>query len=133
MRSGRRFAAEPRCPHLVAPRPGDWRLLVWLEDEAGNADPATAVRVGGLGLDDAPPNLAILKSSDDDPARVRVAADDDISGVAEGQIEARRRGEDAWRGLRTTLDAKGFSAVMDDETLPGGHVRAARAGDRPRG
>ena len=115
---------------LTAPSEGDWSLLVWLEDAAGNADPSTAAVVGGVGLDESPPELTIARPDEDDPARVRVVASDDVSGIAAGQIEARRRGEDAWRALPTVLDAQGFSAVMDDERLPTGtYELRARAVD----
>ena len=67
----------------------------------------------------------------DDPTRVRVVSEDVTSGLAEGQIEVRRQGEDVWRPLPTTLDSTGFSAVLDDEALPdGSYDLRARAVDR---
>jgi hypothetical protein len=106
--------------HLRAPSDGDWRLLLWLEDAAGNSDALTPAAVNGLGLDQSPPNLEFAKPNEEDPARVRVVASDSVSGIASGQIEARRRGESAWRALPTTLDGRGFSAVMNDEKQPAG-------------
>jgi hypothetical protein len=116
---------------LRVPSQGDWQLRLWLEDAAGNTDPQSAAVVSGFGLDESPPELAIAKPDDEDPARVRVVASDAVSGIAAGQVEAKRRGENAWRALPTVLDARGFSAVMNDETLPAGiyEVRA-RAVDK---
>ncbi|MGH2970320.1 MAG: hypothetical protein ACRDK0_14855, partial [Solirubrobacteraceae bacterium] len=115
---------------LKVPAPGDWRITLWLEDEAGNADPERSVTLPGLRFDEAPPSVAFAAPIASDPTRVRVVATDATSGVAAGQIEARRRGEDAWRSLRTTLGGNGFSAVLDDELLPKGNYELrARAVD----
>jgi len=66
-----------------------------------------------------------------DPTRVRVIASDATSGVAAGQIEARRDGEDAWRSLATRVGADGLSANLDDELLPkGSYELRARVVDR---
>ncbi|MBA2445373.1 MAG: hypothetical protein H0V49_08595 [Nocardioidaceae bacterium] len=115
---------------LRVPRPGDWNLSLWLEDEAGNADPERSVSVRGLRFDDTPPTLGFAVPRDSDPTRVRVLAEDTTSGIATGQIEARRRGDEAWRSLPTTLGDDGFSALLDDEALPKGEYELrARATD----
>jgi hypothetical protein len=115
---------------LRVPRPGDWRLTLWLEDQAGNADRERSVTMSGLQFDETPPQLAFLRAASSDPTRVRVAATDATSGVGEAWIEARRQGEDAWRSLPTTLETDGFSAILDDEMLPKGHYALrARAKD----
>jgi len=105
---------------LKVPRAGAWRLTLWLEDGAGNADRGRAATVSGLRFDDETPYVAFAPISANDPTRVRVSATDAVSGIAAGQIEARREGEDAWRSLRTQLEDGGFSAWLDDEVLPGG-------------
>ncbi|MEA2311700.1 MAG: hypothetical protein QOE28_1668, partial [Solirubrobacteraceae bacterium] len=106
--------------NLHVPKPGDWRATVWLEDGARNRDSRQASAVAGLRLDTAAPTLAFSGLSSADPTRVHVDASDDLSGVASAQIEAKRQGESAWRALQTSLDARGFSAVLDDDALPHG-------------
>jgi hypothetical protein len=116
---------------LRVPRPGEWRLSLWLEDEAGNADRERAVSVGVLRFDDDAPTLRIAPQDDRDPTRVRVPASDATSGIAGGQVEARRDGEEAWRTLPTTVSAEALSATLDDEKLPRGRYELrARVVDR---
>ena len=97
------------APELRVPKPGEWQLRLWLEDEAGNADRERAIAVGVLRFDDNPPSLALAPQDDDDPTRVRALASDATSGISSGQIEARRAGEDAWRVLPTRIDETGLS------------------------
>ena len=116
---------------LRVPRPGEWQLRLWLEDEAGNADRERAVTVGVLRYDDDAPIVRLAPQDDDDPTRVRAIASDATSGIADGQIEARREGEDSWRALPTTRDENGFSATIDDGKLPHGrYALRARVVDR---
>ena len=118
-------------PDLRVAQPGEWRLKLWLEDEAGNADRERAVSAGVLRFDDDVPAVRIAPFSDSDPTRVRVRASDPTSGIADGQVEARREGEDAWRSLPVRMEEGGFSAIIDDETLPRGRYELrARAVDR---
>jgi hypothetical protein len=118
-------------PDLRVPKPGEWRLSLWLEDEAGNADRERAVTVNTLRFDDDAPTVRIAPQNDADPTIVRAIASDATSGIADGQIEARREGEDAWRALPTRVDASGLVAALDDGTLPRGRYELrARAVDR---
>ncbi len=118
-------------PNLRVPRPGEWALKLWLEDEAGNTDRQRSVQVGVLRFDDDIPTLAFAPMDDQDPTHIRVVAKDATSGVADGQIEVRRDGEDAWRALPTRVDAGGLSTNIDDETLPKGrYTLRARVVDR---
>jgi hypothetical protein len=105
---------------LHVPTPGSWRISLWLEDAAGNSDRERSITLSPLRFDDAPPTIAFAETSDSDPTRVRVRATDSPSGVVSGQVEARRRGEAAWRSLPTSLEKGGFTAVLDDEALPRG-------------
>lgn len=115
---------------LRVPGPGDWRMALWLQDKAGNADSERSMKIGGLRFDEAPPELAFMKAAASDPTRVRVAATDGTSGIAEAWIEAKRQGEDSWRSLPTVLEGGGFSAILDDETMPKGKYELrARAKD----
>ena len=115
---------------LHAPHPGEWRLKLWLEDEAGNADSERSVVVQGLRLDQDAPDLEFGEPRASDPTRVQVVATDRTSRIGEAWVEARRPGDNGWRSLPTTLDAQGFSAVLDDERLPKGRYDLrARARD----
>lgn len=105
---------------LRVPGPGEWRLSLWLEDAAGNQDPERSATVATLRFDDAPPTLAFLPHDAEDPTRVKVGVSDSVSGVAQVQIELRRKGEDAWRALSTTRGLTQFDAIVDDEALPSG-------------
>ena len=77
-----------------------------------------------------PPEVAILPTDPEDPARVRVRASDATSGIARGEIELRREGGRAWRTLPAEVGGDGFSAVIDDEALRAGvYELRARAFD----
>jgi hypothetical protein len=115
---------------LRVPRPGAWRLAVWLEDEAGNADRERSMPAGLLRFDNVPPEVGIAPQSSGDPTRVRVLASDATSGIADVAMEARKDGEDVWRSLITSRDGAGFSAVLDDSVMPKGRYELrARAVD----
>ena len=127
-RRGRDIAA---LSDLKVPGAGEWRVALWLVDEAGNADPNRSVSVSGLRFDDTAPALAFTALQPSNPMSVRVRATDTPAGLQSGEIEARRRGETVWRALPTTLDKTGFSAVLDDEAHPKGEYELrARAVDR---
>ena len=104
---------------LTAPGPGTWRARLWLVDAAGNEDPRTAVETT-LRFDNEPPAVVFREQSPDDPARLTVAASDATSAIRSVTIEARRRGGDAWSELQTSQTGTGYTAVIDDETLPAG-------------
>ena len=106
--------------NLSVPGSGEWRVTLWLEDDAGNADPERSVTISGLRFDDAPPEIAFAEEAASDPTQIRVKAADQTSGIGEVRIEAKRRSENAWRSLPTVLDENGFSAILDDETMPKG-------------
>ena len=115
---------------LKVPGPGEWRVKLWLEDEAGNADPERSVTVSGLRFDDTPPELAFEEPSSSNPTRISVRASDKTSGIGEASIEVKRRRENAWRSLATAITPDGFSASLDDETMPkGSYELRARAKD----
>ena len=65
--------------NLAVPGEGMWMLRrLWLQDAAGNQNPAAAVKVNGLGFDATPPTgVAFADEHPDDPARLRVRAADD--------------------------------------------------------
>ena len=111
-----------RLEGLTVPGTGDWTLAAWLEDEAGNADPAHAADPVHLRLDDVAPHTPGFDLLDPaDPRRLAVPASDAHSGVAGATIELRARGAQAWRALPTALAADGRAvAHLPDLELPDG-------------
>jgi hypothetical protein len=105
---------------LEVPRPGAWKVWLWLMDAALNHDARFGAGWVRLGFDPDPPELTILEQDSNDPARLRVQARDATSSVARGEIEIRRQGERTWQSLPTELGAGGFSAFADDSELPDG-------------
>jgi hypothetical protein len=99
------------------PKAGDYVLRLWLRDAAGNADKRTAAAPIHLRLDDEAPDLTFDPQDPSDPARVSVNASDRTSGVSNGAIELRRRGEDAWRPVATSVDGGKLVGRIDDEQL----------------
>jgi hypothetical protein len=82
-------------------------------------------------LDSTPPSLAVEPISADDPGRISVVARDAVSGVARGEVEVRREGDQTWHALETELTPTGFAAYLDDERfVPGTYQVRARATDR---
>lgn len=90
------------------PRAGVFTFRIWLRDEAGNADPATAIELP-MRLDDVPPGVGFERASDplapDLPGTVAAEASDEHSGIAGGEISYRRVGAEHWRELPTKLEA----------------------------
>lgn len=111
---------------LDVPSSGAWKLSLVLRDAAGNVDGSTVIPVPPLRYDPTPPAVSFLPRSADDPTRVRVAAEDSISGLASRSLEIRRDGTDAWQPVPVVPDAQGFSASLDDGNLADGvyHLRA---------
>ncbi len=113
--------AIEKIDDLEVPGPGRWDMRLWLVDAAGNRNPDASVELQGLGFDPSPPaNVGFADQAPDDPARLRVAAADPVSGIASGAIEVRRHGRESWRPLGTEVTAGGLTAFMDDEALPKG-------------
>lgn len=104
------------------PGPGDWLLRVWLEDAAGNANPAALSSAAHLRFDDTGPDrLGFLASDPDDPRQLNAAIADDASGPAGGTIELRRAGtEEAWRAMPTRFSGDRLAARIDEDALPRG-------------
>ena len=103
---------------IRVPRDGDWGLYVWLEDEAGNADPTNASEAH-LRLDTTAPSLAFANERAT-PAEVRADTSDEHSGVAGGLIEIRRRGVAEWQPLDTRREGTELVATIPDDQLERG-------------
>jgi hypothetical protein len=90
------------------PRPGVYTLRLWLRDEAGNSNSASAVE-RTLRLDDVAPGVAFEPVGDaakaELPRVVAAEVDDAHSGPAGGEIEYRRLGSERWVELPTGLQA----------------------------
>jgi hypothetical protein len=121
-------------PDRNVPRPGLYDFHVWLRDEAGNDNPASALDVS-LRFDDVPPGLAFAVSDGADiPEQIRAAVTDAHSGPAAGTISYRRLGVDSWTELQAKLQPDGAAekAVLVATTpdlAPGTYVFRADAVD----
>ncbi len=121
--------ALPIAAGILVPRPGEWDLRVWLEDAAGNADPASASPAQRVRFDPDPPSVRFLPGDPAAPTQLAVEAED-MSGVAGAEIELRRRGASAWLGLPTARHGRRVTAEIDDVRLaPGTYDLRARAVD----
>jgi hypothetical protein len=113
-----------RLEGLTLPGPGEWSLSVWLQDEAGNADPALAAEPIRLRLDDvAPTSPGFDPTAAGNPRRLSLTAADEHSGLQEVEVQIRRAGggEDAWRSLPASAEPDGrTSAQVPDLELPDG-------------
>lgn len=88
----------------ILPRPGVYLFHVWLRDEAGNANPASAIEMP-MRLDDVPPGVAFEAVADpagpDLPQSVKADVSDEHSGPAHGEIAYRRLNGERWVELPT--------------------------------
>jgi hypothetical protein len=126
--AGRDVAA---LPDRFVPAPGLYSLHLWLRDEAGNDNPASALDVP-LRFDDVPPGLAF--AAGDGPEQIRATVTDAHSGPAAGRISYRRLEAESWTELPTKLEADGAAAkavlvASTPELAPGTYVFRAEAVD----
>ena len=123
-------ATGEQIDDLRAPAAGAWRVKLWLVDQAGNENIQTS-RDTVVRWDPDPPVLRLADRDAGDPARIRAIASDATSGIEKREIEVRRNGEETWHSLAVSPDARGFSAMVDDERLKRGtYAVRARATDR---
>lgn len=116
-----RSSGVTELDRMSVPAAGEWLIRTWLGDSAGNARRETAGPPVPLRFDPEPPTVSILPTNPDDPSRIRVAASDEISGIARAEVEIRRRGKSTWRPLGTEPSADGFIAPLNDARLRDGH------------
>ncbi len=117
---------------LTVPRAGEYRVAVWLVDQAGNVNPAAAAETM-VRLDDVPPSGYFAEPGADRPEHLRVPVSDGHSGVAGGTISYRRQGDGSWRQLPTRYDLAGRALEADfpsGEVAPGTYEFEARVLDR---
>jgi hypothetical protein len=120
------------------PRPGIFTFRIWLRDEAGNADSATAVELP-LRLDDVPPGVAFEPAPDpagaELPAAISAKVSDEHSGAARGRIAYKRVNAEHWIELPTKLEegegpgAGRLVAAVPSSLEPGTYVFRADAED----
>lgn len=121
-------------PDRFVPAPGLYNFQVWLRDEAGNDNPASALEVP-LRFDDVPPGVAFAVAEGDGiPEQIGAAVTDAHSGPAAGTISYRRLNAEAWTELPTKLEpdaAPGKAALLarTPDLAPGTYVFRAEARD----
>jgi hypothetical protein len=90
------------------PRPGVYVFRLWLRDEAGNANPSSAIE-RTMRLDDVPPGVAFEALADPTgpelPSVVSAEVSDVHSGPAQGEISYKRLNAERWTALPTKLQA----------------------------
>ena len=118
-----------RLEGLVAASQGEHDLSLWLEDEAGNADPGRP-RTVRLRLDTQAPEVTFEPHDPADPQRVSALVTDAHSGLASGEIEMRAAGGSVWHILATEVQGSRLVALVDDERFRNGSYEfRARAVD----
>jgi hypothetical protein len=110
----------PSIDDLTVPHDGKWTLRLALRDSAGNFDADRAATLDGLRFDARPPVGEFLPVEQDDPARVRLSARDEVSGVDRVEIEVCRQGDGAWQPIAVESANGLFSAALDDSELAAG-------------
>jgi hypothetical protein len=119
---------------ISVPGPGVFTLQIWLRDEAGNEQPASAVTVP-LRFDDVAPEVAFAGSEGSGfPDRLMADLEDMHSGPAGGSILYRRADAPDWTELPTKLvpgNVVGRAHLVAPlpEIAPGTYVFRAEARD----
>ena len=117
---------------LAVPAAGEYRVAVWLVDQAGNTNPAASAETM-VRLDDLAPSAYFLEPAASRPEHLRVPVADAHSGVAGGSIHYRRLDGGSWRQLATKFDPVGRALEADfpsDAVPPGSYEFEARVLDR---
>ena len=125
------FGAGP-IRRLTVPVAGEYRVAVWLVDQAGNVNPAATAETM-VRLDDVAPSGYFLEPGADRPEHLRVPVSDGHSGVAGGVISYRRLDGGSWRQLETKFDWAGQTLETDfpsEDVSPGTYEFEARIYDR---
>jgi hypothetical protein len=116
----REGAVSGELSDLRVPEAGQYTLRLWLEDAAGNSDPASASDPVRLRFDDSAPNARFELLDEKDPLLVKARVFDSESGLAVGSIEIRRAGLRQWHELPTTIEDSRLLTRIDDSALPDG-------------
>ena len=117
---------------LSVPAAGEYVVAVWLEDAAGNANPA-AESTATVRFDDVLPTAQLTRPQPADPDMLTVPVSDLHSGVAGGTIEIRHQSDDEWERLVTGHDPAAAVLSADfasERRAPGLWQVRARVVDR---
>lgn len=95
-----RRAGSGQLAGIRVPGPGEYRVKVWLADEAGNSDENHAAEAT-LRLDNVPPTGYLAEPPEADPALIEAPVADLYSGVMGGSIAWRRQSGGEWHELPT--------------------------------
>ena len=124
-----------RINEIQVPGPGEYRVRVWLVDQAGNSDESHSAEAT-LRLDNVPPTGYFIDPPEDDPEQIRVPVADQHSGVTGGSIAYRPIAGGDWQAIPThyTVDGEAALNARFPSDLPRGSwvLRAAivdRAGN----
>lgn len=103
------------------PGPGEYRVRVWLGDQAGNSDEGHFAEAN-LRLDDVPPAGYFADPPEEDPGLIRVPVTDRFSGVAGGSIAWRPADRSDWHVIPSRYSTGGEPALTArfPEDLPRG-------------
>lgn len=104
-------ATPGRIDAIQLPGPGEYRVRVWLADQAGNSD-ETHAAVATLRLDNVPPTGYFLDPPEEDPALIRVPVSDRFSGVAGGTIAWRSATDDEWHVIPSQYSTSGEPMLL---------------------
>ncbi len=91
------------------PLPGEWQLRVWLEDAAGNQEPANASVPVTLRYDPEPPDIGFETPRRRDPTLVSAPSMTRSPALASGQIEFSAQGSGVWQTLQTRQEGNHWS------------------------
>jgi hypothetical protein len=105
---------------VTAPRPGDWAADVWLTDSVGNSWALNDNDDAHVRYDNRAPQVSISPIDPTDPGNLSARASDDLSGVADGDVQLAPHGTNAWRSVPTTVGRGAIAAQVDDTALPRG-------------
>ncbi|MCB0860788.1 MAG: hypothetical protein KDB54_09070 [Solirubrobacterales bacterium] len=118
-----------RISGIQVPGPGEYRVKVWLIDQAGNSNEAHAAEAT-LRLDNVPPTGYFVEPPEEDPALIRVPVADRYSGVRGGNIAWRSADGGSWHQIPTRfLGGEQLLTARFPDDLPRGSwvLRAAIA------
>ncbi|OJU96197.1 MAG: hypothetical protein BGO23_01365 [Solirubrobacterales bacterium 67-14] len=115
---------------IQVPGPGEFKVKVWLADQAGNSSESHAAEAT-LRLDDVPPTGYFADPPEDDPALIEVPVADRYSGVAGGSIAWRDAAGAGWHSIPTVYQANHsrLQARFPDDLPRGSFVLRAAIAD----
>ncbi len=131
-RGPERASSTSAIESLEVPAAGEYQVAVWIEDAAGNTNPA-ADATATIRFDDMPPSARLAPPSPSDPDLISVPVSDLHSGVAGGTIEIRHQSSDEWEGLVTGFEQGQGLLTADfssERRTPGRWQVRVRASDR---